>query len=75
MLHDEQVSLLSRTDVGFAGTVTLLEKLGERKGPRVLHFSHHDPDGIACALIMSRLLRRRFGAKVILKLPMHFKLM
>ncbi len=74
MLYTEQVSLLSRTDAEFAGAVALLEELGLRRRPRVVHFSHHDADGIACALVMGRLLRSRLSAEVTLRLPPRFKL-
>ncbi|MFH1821423.1 MAG: DHH family phosphoesterase [Methanobacteriota archaeon] len=74
MYYDEQVRFLFEADSGFASAVKLLEKLGQRKRLRILHFSHHDTDGIASAFIMQRLLRHRFGAEVVVKMPIQFRL-
>jgi len=75
MYYHEQVQLLFETDPGFAGAVEMLEKLGQRRGLRVLNFSHHDADGVTSAFILQRLLSRRFGAEVILKMPAQFRLL
>ncbi|MDI6643159.1 MAG: DHH family phosphoesterase [Candidatus Hodarchaeaceae archaeon] len=74
MNYAEQVQQLFETDPGFASAVGMLEKLSQRKHPRVLNFSHHDLDGITSAFIAKRLLERQLGAEVVVKLPSHFKL-
>lgn len=74
MTYEAQVQQLFETDPGFAAAVGLIEKLGRRKHPRVLAFSHHDLDGIASAFILQRLLKRHADAEVVLKLPPYFKL-
>ncbi|MBC7218599.1 MAG: DHH family phosphoesterase [Hadesarchaea archaeon] len=73
MNYRQQITSLLEHDAGFARSAELIEKLVQRKELKVVNFSHHDLDGVACAYILQRLFRR-FGFKVTTMLPEEFKL-
>ncbi|MGQ9788737.1 MAG: DHH family phosphoesterase [Candidatus Hadarchaeaceae archaeon] len=73
MNYRQQIKILLEHDAGFARSVDLIRELGRRKQLRVVNFSHHGLDGVACACILQRLFRR-LGFKVTTKMPEGFKL-
>lgn len=74
MRYREQLKILQEKDTGFAKAVELIRKLSQRKWLKVVNFSHHDVDGMACAYILQRLFLR-FGIKIAVKMPERFKLL
>ncbi|MEM3422023.1 MAG: DHH family phosphoesterase [Candidatus Hadarchaeum sp.] len=74
MNYREQLQLLQERDSGFAKAVELVKELSRLREPKVINFSHHDVDGVACAFILQRLFRR-IGARFTVKMPERFRLL
>jgi hypothetical protein len=74
MDYDEHIRYLYKTVPGFSAAVDVIEGLSNKRNLRILNFSHHDLDGIACAFILRRLLEKKLKATVVTKMPAHFRL-
>jgi len=72
MTYLEQIEELYEKNPGFSAVVETIQRL--KKNPRILNFSHHDLDGISSAFILKRLFERKLGAKMVIRMPQHFKL-
>lgn len=71
--YPEQVKNLSEKYEGFENLVQKLESL-KGKNARILHFSHHDLDGVTSGAILKKIFEDYLDAEVTVKIPFGFRL-
>lgn len=71
--YAEQVKNLVKKYEGFAETCKKLSSLKDESA-KILHFSHHDLDGVTSATILRKIFEKYLDSEVCLKIPTGFRL-